>query len=164
LSQIPQGGQTVTPNILSNCCRYSLENYLLWKGARLKTPLILIIDDDETARSFLVTCLEGENFRTAQAIDGRSGFSAYVTEKPDLVLTDLRMPNIDGLELTREIRNFDSNIPIVVMSGFDFKESDVISAGANHTCTKPIEVDDLVELVSKALAGPRQNDLKVMDG
>ncbi|HHQ2889293.1 TPA: two-component system response regulator RssB [Pseudomonas aeruginosa] len=78
---------------------------------------LLIIDDDEVVRESLAAYLEDSNFKVLQALNGLQGLQIFESEQPDLVICDLRMPQIDGLELIRRIRQTASETPIIVLSG-----------------------------------------------
>lgn len=102
---------------------------------------LLIIDDDEVVRESLAAYLEGSNFRVLQALNGLQGLQIFESEQPDLVICDLRMPQIDGLELIRRIRQTASETPIIVLSGAGVM-SDAVEAlrlGAADYLIKPLE-------------------------
>lgn len=102
---------------------------------------LLIIDDDEVVRESLVAYLEDSNFKVLQALNGLQGLQIFESEQPDLVICDLRMPQIDGLELIRRIRQTASETPIIVLSGAGVM-SDAVEAlrlGAADYLIKPLE-------------------------
>ncbi|EPG2630877.1 two-component system response regulator RssB [Pseudomonas aeruginosa] len=102
---------------------------------------LLIIDDDEVVRESLAAYLEDSNFRVLQALNGLQGLQIFESEQPDLVICDLRMPQIDGLELIRRIRQTASETPIIVLSGAGVM-SDAVEAlrlGAADYLIKPLE-------------------------
>lgn len=102
---------------------------------------LLIIDDDEVVRESLAAYLEDSNFKVLQAINGLQGLQIFESEQPDLVICDLRMPQIDGLELIRRIRQTASETPIIVLSGAGVM-SDAVEAlrlGAADYLIKPLE-------------------------
>ncbi|NLV97478.1 MAG: response regulator [Desulfovibrionales bacterium] len=106
-----------------------------------KPPLILIIDDDEAVRLSLRYFLEDFGYEVVQARDGQEGLEVVHAQSPDLVLTDLRMPNMDGLEVLAEVTRSVPDIPIVIISGAgDIR--DVVEAlrlGAWDYLLKPIQ-------------------------
>src|ERR1035441_9562349 len=77
---------------------------------------ILVIDDDESLRDTIVVMLEQEGFRAAQAGDGRQGFEMALSLKPDLVLVDLRLPQMSGTEICKQLRAAHLSTPIIVLS------------------------------------------------
>ncbi|MDP5645644.1 SpoIIE family protein phosphatase [Pseudomonas aeruginosa] len=102
---------------------------------------LLIIDDDEVVRESLAAYLEDSNFKVLQALNGLQGLQIFESEQPDLVICDLRMPHIDGLELIRRIRQTASETPIIVLSGAGVM-SDAVEAlrlGAADYLIKPLE-------------------------
>ncbi|MEB5205771.1 SpoIIE family protein phosphatase [Pseudomonas aeruginosa] len=102
---------------------------------------LLIIDDDEVMRESLAAYLEDSNFKVLQALNGLQGLQIFESEQPDLVICDLRMPQIDGLELIRRIRQTASETPIIVLSGAGVM-SDAVEAlrlGAADYLIKPLE-------------------------
>lgn len=102
---------------------------------------LLIIDDDEVVRESLAAYLEDSSFKVLQALNGLQGLQIFESEQPDLVICDLRMPQIDGLELIRRIRQTASETPIIVLSGAGVM-SDAVEAlrlGAADYLIKPLE-------------------------
>ncbi|HHK0459941.1 TPA: two-component system response regulator RssB [Pseudomonas aeruginosa] len=102
---------------------------------------LLIIDDDEVVRESLAAYLEDSNFKVLQALNGLQGLQIFESGQPDLVICDLRMPQIDGLELIRRIRQTASETPIIVLSGAGVM-SDAVEAlrlGAADYLIKPLE-------------------------
>lgn len=102
---------------------------------------LLIIDDDEVVRESLAAYLEDSNFKVLQALNGLQGLQIFESEQPDLVICDLRMPQIDGLELIRRIRQTASETPIIVLSGAGVMNDAVeaLRLGAADYLIKPLE-------------------------
>ncbi len=116
------------------------------------SPLILMIEDEEPIRRFLRATLENQGYRTKEAVTARDGLLQARTQRPDLILLDLGLPDGDGLEVTKQIRT-DSRIPIVVLSARG-QESDKIAAldaGADDYLTKPFGVGELTARIRVAL-------------
>ncbi|MFI8479190.1 two-component system response regulator RssB [Pseudomonas sp. NPDC078700] len=102
---------------------------------------LLIIDDDEVVRASLAAYLEDSGFIVLQASNGLLGLEVFEQKKPDLVVCDLRMPQVDGLELIRRINALGSETPIIVVSGAGVM-TDVVEAlrlGAADYLIKPLE-------------------------
>lgn len=102
---------------------------------------LLIIDDDEVVRASLAAYLEDSGFTVLQASNGLQGLQVFEREQPDLVICDLRMPQVDGLELIRRINALEVETPIIVVSGAGVM-SDAVEAlrlGAADYLIKPLE-------------------------
>lgn len=102
---------------------------------------LLIIDDDEVVRASVAAYLEDSGFAVLQAGNGAEGLRCYEAEQPQLVICDLRMPQVDGLELIRRVAAVDADLPVIVMSGAGVM-SDVVEAlrlGAADYLIKPLE-------------------------
>lgn len=102
---------------------------------------LLIIDDDEVVRASLAAYLEDSGFNVLQAENGLQGLEVFQREEPDLVICDLRMPQVDGLELIRRINALEVATPIIVVSGAGVM-SDAVEAlrlGAADYLIKPLE-------------------------
>ncbi len=115
---------------------------------------LLIIDDDTIVRQNIVAYLEDSGFQVFQASDGPTGLASFRENKPDLVLTDLRMPVIDGLQVLRAIHDEAPDAPVIVISGAGVI-SDVVEAlrlGASDYMIKPVvDMEMLVHSVNKTL-------------
>ncbi|MES2820857.1 MAG: two-component system response regulator RssB [Pseudomonadota bacterium] len=102
---------------------------------------LLIIDDDEVVRASLAAYLEDSGFDVLQACNGLEGLEIFEREHPDLVICDLRMPQVDGLELIRRINALEDQTPVIVVSGAGVM-SDAVEAlrlGAADYLIKPLE-------------------------
>ncbi len=102
---------------------------------------LLIIDDDEVVRASLAAYLEDSGFTVLQAANGLQGLEVFELQRPDLVICDLRMPQVDGLELIRRINVVDTEVPVIVVSGAGVM-SDAVEAlrlGAADYLIKPLE-------------------------
>jgi serine phosphatase RsbU (regulator of sigma subunit) len=102
---------------------------------------LLLIDDDEVVRASLAAYLDDSGFQVLQAGNGLQGLEVFEREQPDVIICDLRMPQIDGLELIRRINVINSEIPVIVVSGAGVM-SDAVEAlrlGAADYLIKPLE-------------------------
>lgn len=110
---------------------------------------ILVVDDHEENRSVLVNMLEPLGFRVIEATDGQSGLQQTLQQQPDLIITDMLMPEMDGLEMTRQLRRMPAfaNLPIIAspasLSHIEQQES--LDAGCSSFFPKPIEFDGLLQ-------------------
>lgn len=108
---------------------------------------LLVIDDDAAVRKNICSFLEDSGFDLIEAENGEVGVSLYKTEKPDLVLCDLRMPDVDGLDVIRNVTAEEENTPVIVISGMG-EIGDVVEAlrlGAADYLTKPITDLEVLE-------------------
>jgi DNA-binding NtrC family response regulator len=120
----------------------------------MKQGKILIADDNELNRDNLAQLLKENGYEVKTVCDGREGIEAFLEDKFDLVITDLRMPNVDGLEFLKYIKNVNSDNIVIMITGYGTISSAVESMklGAFDFITKPIK-DDLVKLsVDRALS------------
>jgi len=113
---------------------------------------VLVVDDEPQITRVLRTVLTSQGYHVHTAPDGQSALSSLVSWRPHLVLTDLAMPHMDGIELCRRIRAV-STIPIVVLSvkGAERAKVEALDAGADDYLTKPFGTDELLARVRAAL-------------
>jgi CheY-like chemotaxis protein len=116
---------------------------------------ILIIDDDPDTRAFLEQALTSAGYETLTAAEGEEGLKRYLSEPVDLVITDLFMPERDGLETIADLHKRFPGLPIIAMSGRTPALLPAARAmGANDTLQKPFSLDQLLALVQKLLPKP----------
>jgi two-component system, OmpR family, KDP operon response regulator KdpE len=113
---------------------------------------ILVVDDEAQITRVLKTSLSSQGYGIRTASDGEEALQLMKEWMPDLIITDLRMPNVDGLELCRRIRT-ESRIPIIVLSvkGEDTIKVEALDAGADDYITKPFSINELLARVRAAL-------------
>lgn len=121
---------------------------------------ILVIDDDEAVSRTVEIILGANGFEVITAPDGKAGISAVKEQSFDLVIVDLFMPGMDGLETTKAIHKADPRVPIITASGFMFSgpcpempnfQAMAVDAGATSAVYKPFRPKELVHAVQKAL-------------
>jgi two-component system response regulator HydG len=119
---------------------------------------ILIADDDAEARSVLLRLLEREGHRVDAAEDGIAALERVEEAVPDLVITDLRMPGLDGIELLGKLRERNVRVPVVIVTADEDVASGVLAMrkGAEDYLTKPIDFDALLVTVERALERERE--------
>lgn len=116
------------------------------------TPLVLLIEDEPQMRRFLRAALESHDYRLVEATTSREGLAQATSRNPDVILLDLGLPDGDGIDLARRIREW-SVTPIVVISARG-KEQDKVAAldaGADDYLTKPFGTDELLARLRVAL-------------
>jgi len=113
---------------------------------------ILVVDDEPQITRVLKTTLSSQGYGIRTASDGEEALRAMSEWPPDLIVTDLRMPHMDGLELCREVRKT-SQVPIIVLSvkGEDFIKVQALDAGADDYVTKPFSMTELTARIRAAL-------------
>ena len=111
---------------------------------------ILIVEDVEMNRDLLVQLLE-DDYELAEAVDGRQGLEKAASEKPDLILLDISLPELDGWEVTRRLRADESlkEIPIIAVTAhaLDEERERCLAAGMDDYLTKPYRPNDLARMV-----------------
>ena len=115
-------------------------------------PRILVVDDEPQLMRVLRMGLKSRGYDVRGAADGLCGFETFMDWKPDLVITDLAMPEMDGLELCRRVRAI-SPVPIIVLSAKGEEETKVeaLDIGADDYVTKPFGIDELLARVRASL-------------
>ena len=113
---------------------------------------ILVVDDEPQLTRVLRTGLKSRGYDVRAAADGLAGFETFSDWHPDLVITDLAMPNVDGLELCRRLRAI-SQVPIIVLSvkGEEKTKVEALDLGADDFVTKPFGIDELLARVRASL-------------
>lgn len=116
-------------------------------------PLILIVDDEKDMRAALSNALKHEGYTVIDAGDGASALEIIKREPIELVLLDIRMPNMDGIEVLEKIRQEYSSLPVVMVTGYGSIESAVqsIKKGAFDYVLKPFDLTKLVTVMEKAM-------------
>ena len=114
---------------------------------------ILVVDDEPLAAQQVSKFLETSDVRTSTAGSGRSAREIHHEDPADLIFTDLRMPDGDGIELIRGIRAADSDLAIVVVTGQVLREaeSEALAAGATELLRKPLDLQQLAAVVGRHL-------------
>lgn len=128
-----------------------------WQNNQEKQPLlkVLVIDDEENIIEFLRLGLRYENFQVESASDGEQGVTAAQRINPDLVILDVMMPGIDGLEVCRRLRDNPTtrDVPILMLTAKDEVKDRIIGlkTGADDYLTKPFDFDELLERIRAIL-------------
>jgi DNA-binding response OmpR family regulator len=132
------------------------------QSARVST--ILVIDDDESLRDTVGLMLEKEGFKTSLAAEGRTGFEQALMLQPDLILVDLRLPGMSGVEICRQLRAAHVPTPIIVLSavGDEIDKVLLLEIGADDYVVKPFGVRELVARIRAVLRRSSPESFKVM--
>src|SRR6266581_4780502 len=114
---------------------------------------ILVIDDDESLRDTIGVLLEREGFRAIIAPDGKSGLDQALLGKPDLILADLRLPDINGVEICKRLRTSGIKTPIIVLSavGEEIDKVLLLEIGADDYVVKPFGTRELLARIRAVL-------------
>jgi DNA-binding response OmpR family regulator len=114
---------------------------------------ILVVDDDDNLRDTIGLLLESEGFRTTQAADGKQGYEEAIRSRPDLVLADLRMPGMSGVEVCKQLRAAGRKTPIIVLSavGEEIDKVLLLEMGADDYVVKPFGTRELLARIRAVL-------------
>jgi len=118
---------------------------------------ILLVDDDQDFRESLRDLLEIKKYKVHEAKNGAQGLQVFNRETIDIVISDLLMPEIDGLELLMGLKGTNSDVPVIVISGgnrtkFDNSLEIAQELGANIVLNKPVSADILIDSIEQLLA------------
>jgi diguanylate cyclase (GGDEF)-like protein len=132
----------------------------------LKNFTILYVEDNKDAQEQLKMILEDDVKEFYQAYNGKEGLAIYKEKNPDIILTDINMPILDGLKMAKEIKDIDSKQPILIISSFDEKDNllNAIEIMVDAFITKPIDIDILerkLKQVSKTLKDRKEIQTKL---
>ncbi len=113
---------------------------------------ILVVDDESQIRRLIKVSLEGHGFKVLEAANGQEGMDQLIGAKPDILLLDLGLPDVDGKEVVRRIREW-SGVPIIILSARDQEEEKVaaLDFGANDYLTKPFGIAELTARIRVCL-------------
>lgn len=116
-------------------------------------PKVLVVDDDRSALDSLSEVLEHEGYQVHRAMSGKHALEILSSQELDLILTDLRMRELDGMKVLEVVRSTQKDIPVIVMTGFASMETaiDAIHKGAYDYLSKPFKLDHLRVLAKRAL-------------
>jgi len=125
---------------------------------------ILVIDDDESLRDTICVLFEREGFRAIQAADGKAGLDQAVLAKPDLIITDLRLPDISGVEVCKRLRTSGVQTPLIVLSavGEEIDKVLLLEIGADDYVVKPFGTRELLARVRAVLRRSPTEPQKVL--
>jgi CheY-like chemotaxis protein len=116
---------------------------------------ILVVEDNSDSRDMLTLLLESEGFKVLSAEDGNAGIDIAQADCPDLIITDINMPNLDGIEMIKRLRVLPkcSSIPILVLTAYgDIDMAWALNAGASQFMNKPLEYGLLKTVVRQLIS------------
>jgi two-component system KDP operon response regulator KdpE len=113
---------------------------------------VLVIDDEEPVRRFLRVALGGQSYRVIEAATGKDGITVVAVRKPDVIILDLGLPDLDGVEVTRRLRQT-TQTPVLILSvrGSENDKIAALEAGADDYLTKPFGIGELLARLRAAL-------------
>ena len=121
------------------------------------TKLILIVEDEPKNLTLLRDLLQVSGYKTIEATDGEQGVELAKSKKPDLILMDVQMPKMDGLEATRILKAdaTTSNIPVLALTSYAMKgdKERILEAGCDGYLAKPLDIKELLKIVAEYLSG-----------
>lgn len=117
-----------------------------------KLGRVLVVDDEENIREVLSNYLESMNYDVQTAEDGQDALNKYRKGDFDLIISDLLMPNVDGLELLKRVRDMDKDVIFLMITGYPSIETavDAIKKGAYDYITKPFHMEDVKLRIERA--------------
>ncbi|HKA16733.1 MAG TPA: response regulator [Blastocatellia bacterium] len=120
---------------------------------------ILVVDDSDDTREMMAKLLELESFTVVTAEDGSAGLDTADAERPDLIITDVNMPKMNGIEMIKRLREQDgfATVPIMAITAYgNGVAKEALEAGANRAATKPIQFNELVVEINELLETSRR--------
>lgn len=126
-----------------------------------KTAKLLLAEDEETLGALVLEYLSGQGFELIWAKNGQEALEMYLSQKPDLLILDIMMPRMDGLEVARKVRMDNAEVPVIFLTAKS-QSKDVVQgfkAGANDYLKKPFSMEELKVRI-EALLGRLQRELK----
>ncbi|MDP8238832.1 MAG: response regulator [Candidatus Hatepunaea meridiana] len=119
----------------------------------MSKKLILVVEDEKVERNLISEVLETLGYDTVEAENGKIALQMMDENNIDLILSDINMPEMDGLELFRKVRENNDKIPIILMTGFDAEEAKKITKDykASALLTKPFRLMQLKEIIDRLI-------------
>ena len=128
----------------------------------MNKPMILVVEDDKAVRNLITTTLETQDYQFHTASTGGESILEAISHKPDIIILDLGLPDMDGIDIIKKIRTW-SNVPIVVVSARseDRDKIDALDAGADDYLTKPFSVEELLARLRVTLRRVQYDYIKI---
>ena len=122
----------------------------------MKKKKILIVDDEQNVRQLIGKVLEKEGYEISYACDGREGLDIFHKKNIDLIISDIKMPEMSGIEFLHEVKKQEPDIDFILITAFATMETaiEAIKNGAQDYVTKPFDIKEIVDAVKKYLYLP----------
>ena len=132
----------------------------------LKGLKVLLVEDEDRLASLLKNAIGDSFYSFTIAKDGQEGLEKFLSITPDIIITDIMMPNLTGLEMAKEIRKVDENIPIIILSAFSESDKflDAIDIGVVKYFIKPFDPDELLDYIEGVAEKLGSKLIKLCDG
>lgn len=132
----------------------------------LKGLKVLLVEDEDKLASLLKNAIGDSFYSFFMAKDGTEGLDKFIKLTPDIIITDIMMPNLTGLEMAKEIRKIDENIPIIILSAFSESDKflDAIDIGVVKYFIKPFDPDELLDYIESIGKKIGTRLIKLSDG
>jgi len=117
------------------------------------TKKILVVDDEQGILDFFEKALNREGYEVRTALNGQAGIKKLHDEKPDLVILDIKMPGIDGIETLRLMKKWDKDVKVLMLTAYGTLDSakEALTLGATDFITKPFKLDYIKEVIKESL-------------
>ncbi len=124
-----------------------------------KSAKILVVDDDEVIRHLLVDTLSALGYQTWGAANGEEALATLNQKKVDIVITDIKMPKLDGVRLLKKIKETQPDLPVFIITAYNFaySQDQAVTSGADGFLAKPFRIGKIEELIKSALAHKKSN-------
>lgn len=120
-------------------------------------PKIMVVDDEKTTLLLYARELADEGYEILQATNPREALERFRSDRPDLVVLDIRMPGMDGLEVLGRLLSIDRKVPIVLISAYSFYRDNFLSWAADAYITKSSDLSEFKRTVKSLLSSPKSN-------
>lgn len=122
-----------------------------------KNAKILVVDDDEVIRNLLIDTLSSLGYQTWGAANGEEALAALNQKKVDIVITDIKMPKVDGVRLLKKIKEAQPDLPVLIITAYSFaySQDQALKSGADGFLAKPFRIGKMEELIKSALSNKK---------
>jgi len=124
-----------------------------------KNAKILVVDDDEVIRNLLMDTLSTMGYQTWGASNGEEALAVLNQKKVDIVITDIKMPKVDGVRLLKKIKETQPDLPVLIITAYSFaySQDQALKSGADGFLAKPFRIGKMEELIKSALSQKKSN-------